>query len=301
MKKLGLFVLLVCFGKMGFTQELLFEVSVNTPQLTTTDPKVFETMEASLLDFLNNQKWTNDVFEPEERIACNMQLTIKEELSDTRFKADLAIQAVRPVYGSNYETALFTHVDKDVTFDYEPFQPIIFSRNVFNDHLSSITSFYVYIILGLDYDSFSPFGGDPYLQVAQDILNAVPQNKAAESPGWRALDGNRNRYWIIENLTSPGFRNYRKGIYSYHREALDIMHSDATTGKVILSQVLEDVGKVNKNYPNSMAIRIFVATKAEELVEIFKEGSPAQKNTARDVLSKIDASNASKYRRTFGR
>lgn len=301
MKKFRLFLLLACLGQMLSAQELLFQVSVNTPQLTTTDPKVFENLEASLLDFLNNQKWTQDVFEPEERIACNMQLTIKEEVSLNRFKADLAIQAVRPVYNSNYETPLFTHVDKNVTFDYEPFQPIQFSRNVFIDNLSSIVTFYVYLILALDYDSFSPFGGEEYLQISQDILNAIPQNKTAEFPGWRALDGNRNRYWIIENLTSPGFKNYRKGMYTYHRQGLDIMHDDATTGRVIINQVLEDVAKANKNYPNSMAIRLFVVSKGEELMEIFKEGSAAQKTSVRDVMSKLDASGASRYRRALGR
>lgn len=301
MKKVRLFLLLACLGQMLSAQELLFQISVNTPQLTTTDPKVFENLEASLLDFLNNQKWTLDLFEPEERIVCNLQLTIKEEVSLNRFKADLAIQAVRPVYNSNYETPLFTHVDKNVTFDYEAFQPIQFSRNVFLDNLSSIVTFYVHLILALDYDSFSPFGGDDYLQICQDILNAVPQNKTGDFPGWRALDGNRNRYWIIENLTSPGFKNYRKGMYSYHRQGLDIMHNDPTTGRVIINQVLEDVAKANKNYPNSMAVRLFVVSKGDELMEIFKEGSAAQKTSVRDVMSKLDASGASKYRRALGR
>ena len=301
MKKIGLLLFLAFVGKFLPAQELRFEVSINTPQLTTVDPKVFETLEASLSDFLNNQKWTNDVFETQEMLQCNLQLTIREELSLNKFKADLAIQAVRPVYGSNYETPLFTHVDKDVIFFYEAFQPIQFSQSVFLDNLSSIVSFYVHIILGMDYDSFSPFGGEEYFQVAQEILSAVPPAKASEFPGWRALDGNRNRYFIINNFTSPGFKNFRQGMYSYHRLGLDVMSKEPNTGKAIINQVLEDVAKVNKNYPNSMAIRLFMVSKSDEIIEIFKESTTAQKTSVREILSKLDASNTSKYRRSLGR
>lgn len=301
MKKIGLFLLFIFVGQLLPAQEFIFNVSINTPQLTKVDPKVFETLEASLSDFLNNQKWTNDVFEVEERIKCNIQMTIRDEISLTKFKADLAIQAVRPVYGSNYETPIFTHVDKDVVFNYEAFQPIQFSQNVFLDNLSSIISFYVHIILGYDYDTFSLYGGDQYFQVAQDILTAVPPNKASEFKGWRALDGNRNRYFIINNLTSPGLKIFRKGMYNYHRLGLDMMHKEPNTGKVIINQVLDDIAKANKNYPNSMVVRLFIVSKADEVLEIFKESTPTQKTSVRETLSKLDASNASKYRRALGR
>ncbi len=294
-------VFLLALGPLLQAQELNFQVSINTPQLTTTDPKVFETLEAALIDFLNNQKWTNDFFEPEERINCNIQITIKDELSTNSFKADMAIQAVRPVYDSNYETPIITHIDKDVSFSYEPFQPIVFSRNVFNDNLSSIISFYIYVVLGMDYDTFGLFGGDEYFQIAQDILNAVPPGIAAQFPGWRALDGRRNRYWIVENLTSPGLRNFRRAMYNYHRQGLDIMSKDVATGRVILTQALDDIGKANKNYPNSMVVRLFMASKANELLEIFKESPSAEKTKARDIMSKLDPSNASRFRRALGR
>ena len=271
-----LLVLFLAIGPLLSAQELNFQVSVNTPQLATTDPKVFESLEGALNDFLNNQKWTNDVFEPEERINCNIQITIKEEVSTNSFKADMAIQAVRPVYGSNYETPVVTHIDKDVSFEYEPFQPIVYSRNVFNDNLSSIISFYIYVVLGMDYDTFGLFGGDEYFQIAQDILNAVPPATAARFPGWRALDGRRNRYWIVENMTAPGLRGVRRALYSYHRQGLDIMANDVATGRVILTQALEDIQQANRNYPNSMAVRLFMASKTNELLEIFKESPSDQ-------------------------
>ncbi|MEL6635717.1 MAG: DUF4835 family protein [Bacteroidota bacterium] len=296
-----LLVLFLAIGPLLSAQELNFQVSVNTPQLATTDPKVFESLEGALNDFLNNQKWTNDVFEPEERINCNIQITIKEEVSTNSFKADMAIQAVRPVYGSNYETPVVTHIDKDVSFEYEPFQPIVYSRNVFNDNLSSIISFYIYVVLGMDYDTFGLFGGDEYFQIAQDILNAVPPATAARFPGWRALDGRRNRYWIVENMTAPGLRGVRRALYSYHRQGLDIMANDVATGRVILTQALEDIQQANRNYPNSMAVRLFMASKTNELLEIFKESPSDQKNKVRDVMSKLDASNASRFRRALGR
>ena len=210
-------------------QELEVEVAINTPKLQTADPKVFENLEKSMEEFLNNRKWTEDVYEPEERIKCKIQLTIEEEISATRFRANIAVQSRRPIYKSSEETPMLNHVDKDFIFDYEPFQPIIFSKNLFQDNLSSILGFYAYIIIGMDYDSFSPLGGEEYFKIAQDILNNVPQNAASQFPGWRQLDGNRNRYWIIENLMNPRVRDFRQGMYEYHRLSLDMMSEDAVS------------------------------------------------------------------------
>ncbi|MFK8103500.1 MAG: DUF4835 family protein, partial [Saprospiraceae bacterium] len=159
MKKIILFTVLAFLHFASQAQEVIFDITINTPKLQTADPKVFESLEEALENFLNNRKWTEDVYEQEERIKCKVQLTIRDELSATSFNADLAIQATRPVFGSSYETALLSHVDKDVTFSYEPFQPLVYAKNTYNDNLTSIMAFYVYIILAMDYDSFSAFGG----------------------------------------------------------------------------------------------------------------------------------------------
>jgi hypothetical protein len=293
-KMLFLFFALATVGVQA--QELTFSVKINTLKLQTVDPKVFATLEQAIAEFLNNQKWTEDVFETKERINCNLVLTIQEELSPTSFKADLAIQASRPVYGSTYETRMLNHLDKEVTFSYEQFQPLIYSKNVFNDNLSSILAFYVYIILGMDYDSFSLFGGDEHYQTAQEILNTVPQNVASSAAGWRSVEGNRNRYWIMENILSPRVRPLRQGLYEYHRQGLDMMANDVNTGRAILLQALEEVDKVNQSYPNAMIVQMFSNAKSDEIVEIFKRGTRQEQDRVVQIMTKVDATNASKYR-----
>ena len=277
-------------------QELNVTVRINTQKLQSTDPKVFQTLEGTVREFLSTQKWTDDVFELEEYINANVLITIQEELSPTSFKADIAIQASRPVFGSDYETPLINHIDKGVTFFYEQFQPLQFSQNSFNDNLSSVLAFYSYIILGLDYDSFSPYGGEPYFQAAQDVLNNVSQAAAAANPGWRSLDGNRNRFWLIENILSPRVRPLRQAWYDYHRQGLDVSSSDVATGRAIISAALEQIRNVDQAYPNSMIIQVFTDTKSQEILEIFKRGTPQEQNTVVQVMTRIDASNASKYR-----
>lgn len=296
MKRIAFLIPLLVASFFLRGQELNATVRVNAQKLQTVDPKVFETLEQTILEFLNSQKWTNDVFELEERINCNILLTIQEERSPTSFKADLAIQASRPVYGTTYETALLNHIDKDVTFTYQEFDPLQFSQNVFNDNLSTVLSFYAYIILGLDYDSFSPLGGEPYFQIAQQILNSIPQGAAAANPGWRSLDGNRNRYWIIENILSPRVRPYRQAMYDYHRQSLDIMAEDVATGRGIMVNALNQIGDVNQAYPNSMIVQMFVNTKSQEVVEIFKKGTRQEQDQVIQLMSKIDPTNASRYR-----
>lgn len=298
MKFSYLFFFSALLGSLALTaQEVNFTVTVNAQKLQTTDPQVFLTLQNTITEFLNTNKWTNDVFEPSERINGNLVLTIQEELETSSgapgYKAEIAIQSSRPVFGSNYETPMLNHMDREVSFTYEQFQPLRFSRNAYNDNLSSVLAYYIYIILGLDYDSFSPFGGEPYFQLALEILNSVPAGAGA---GWTALDGNRNRYWIIENLLSPRVRPLRQALYDYHRQSLDLMHKDALTGRTIMMDAIEAIGEVNQTYPNSMIVQMFMNAKSDEMVEIFKNSTQAEKDRAVRTLNRIDAANASKYR-----
>ncbi len=289
-------IFICCLPLLLNAQEVNFTVRVNVQKLQTVDPKVFVTLEQTLNEFLNNTKWTNEVFENRERINCNLLLTIQEERSPTTFRADLAIQATRPVFNSDYETTLLNHIDRDVTFFYEQFQPLQFSRNVYNDNLSAVLSFYVYVILGLDFDSFALYGGEPYFRIAQEIVNNVPQGAAAANPGWRSIDGNRNRFWIVENLLSPRVRPFREAMYNYHRYALDIMADDVTAGRAVMVKAMEDIQDVFQAYPNAMILQMFVNAKAGEVIEIFKRGTNDEKEMVIRVMSRIDATNASTYR-----
>ena len=298
MKKGLLFLVFfcLCIHMQVHAQEFNASVSVNTPNLQLTDPKVFNTLEDAIRQFYNNTVWTDDAFEQEERIKVNVTLTISEEYSANVFKATLAIQSVRPVYGSSYETALLSHIDQDVTFTYEQFQPLDFAPNGFKDNLSQILAFYAYIIIGMDYDSYAPFGGQPYFQMAQDIMNNVPSSVQAGNPGWRSIDGNRNRYWIIENLLSPRVRPYRQAMYDYHRQSLDLMATDVVSGRKIMLDALEQLNGVNSAYPNSMIIQMFTNAKGSEVIEIYKQGTIQEKNRVIQILTKLDPSNAQKYR-----
>ncbi|MEM6699286.1 MAG: DUF4835 family protein [Bacteroidota bacterium] len=280
-------------------QELDFQVTINTPKLQTADPKVFETLETAIQEFMNNTKWTNDVFEQEERIKGSIVLNINDEQSATRFTAEMAIQAVRPVFNSSEETVMFRYQDKDIWFDYEQYQPLIFSQNAYNDHLTAILAYYAYVIIGLDYDSFSPIGGQPYFERALEIVNNIPANVAGTLPaGWRAQDSGKriNRYWLTENLLSPRVRPYRQAMYDYHRQGLDLMSKDAVAGRAIIAQAIDGINGVQRAYPNSMILQLFSDAKSDEITEIFASASMAEKNKVIQVMTRVDGGRSAKYR-----
>jgi len=292
-------ILTACFLIMSiavFAQEINATVSVNS-QKAQSDPQIFKSLEASIQEFMNTQKWTEDDFEQSERIKVNMQLTITEETSASSFSAELQIQAIRPVFNSDYQTPLLTHLDRSIRFSFEPFQPIVYQEETFTDNISHILAFYAYVILGYDYDSFAPFGGEKHFQKAQNIINVFPANLSAAFPGWTSQTGGKqSRYWLMESMLNPSVRPYREAMYTYHRRGMDIMHEDLETGKAILMQVLETVGQVNNKYLNAMVLKMFSNAKQTELIEIFKVAPRQQKTRVYAIMSKVDPANSSKYR-----
>ncbi len=296
MKKLITIFLMLLTINFVSGQELDVDVSVNTPKLQTVDPGIFKTLKSSMQDFMNNEKWSEDEFEQYEKIEVSIQLTITKEASPTSFYAKMSIQAVRPVYGSSYKTPVFTHLDKDIFFTYEQYQPLENNKNTFTDNLSSVLTYYAYMVLGFDYDTFSPFGGEPYFQLANSVVNNIPESQTSVYKGWRASDGNRNRYWLVENVLSPRVRPFRQVMYDYHRQGLDVMAENAGGGRNVIKAAIAEVLKVNDAYPNSMVIQMFNDTKRSELIEIFKMAPMQDKNLIIRQLTKMDPSNASKYR-----
>ncbi|TNE63710.1 MAG: DUF4835 family protein [Bacteroidetes bacterium] len=293
-------LLLILFAGQTLAQgELNCTVRISTPQLQNTDRRVFDQLEVSLREFLNNTKWTQDVFEPEERIKCNFIFTIKSEQDGNIFDADLAVQAVRPVYGSGYETPLLSHLDKDITFQYDQNQPIEFLPDATdNQNLPALVAFYAYVILAMDYDSYSLYGGEQHLLMAQQIVTNIQNSPTNRSSGWRPADGgkNRNRYWIVENLMNPRVKPYRAAMYTYHRKGLDMFTTDINAGKEAILQALEEVDKVNTAYFNSMITQMFANAKKDELVEMWKVGAKAQKDRVLQIMTKIDPANSQRYR-----
>jgi len=272
--------------------------TVSTPQLQRTDRRVFDQLESSLKEFLNNTKWTQDVYEPEERIKCTFIITVSRDLDNNLFEAEIAIQAVRPAFGSTYESPILSHLDKDFTFTYEQNQPIEFLPDGENQNLSLVLAFYVNLILGLDYDSYSLYGGDQYLLMAQQIVTNVQNSTTNRSLGWRPADGgkNRNRYWIIENLLNPRVKPYRAAMYSFYRKGLDMFTINMDQGKTAIIAALEEVDKVNIAYFNSMIVQMFSNCKRDELVEMWKIGPRPQKDRVVQIMSKIDPANGNRYR-----
>ncbi len=278
--------------------ELNCTVRINTPQLQNTDRRVFDQLEVSLRDFMNSTKWTKDAFEQEERIKCNFILTINTELGGNAYDAELAVQSVRPVYNSNYDSPLLSFLDRDVAFTYDQNQPIEFVLDATdNQNLAAVLSFYAYLILALDYDSYSLYGGEQYVQTALQIVNNV-QNSGNASPGWRPQDGgkDRNRYWIVENLTSPRSKLVRSVYYTYHRKGLDYFTINMDEGKKNVLLALEDVEKVSNAYFNSMIVQMFANAKKDELVEMWKVGEKPQRDRVAQIMTKIDPVNANRYK-----
>ena len=295
MNKLHIVFILLFSFILGKAQDLNFDVKITTPKLSTADPKIFKTLERSISEFYNNQKWTNDEFEDHEKIEANLQITITEDFSTNSFAADFYIQSIRPVYGSGYNTQLLNYVDKNVKFTYEERQPIEISNINFYDNLSSVLTFYAYVIIGLDYDSFSPLGGENYFQTAQNVVASIPSNVSAVDPSWSPSGNNFNRFKMIDNILNPRVRAFRQAFYEYHRKSLDIMGADVPRARAILLSALKSILDVNKSFPNSMILRMFADSKGTEIVEIFKQADRATQRRVYKMLTQIDPSKASQY------
>ncbi len=279
-------------------QELNANVTINTPKLQTTDPKVFKTLEVAMEEFLNGRQWTDDLFETNEKIDMTLTITIKEELGSDVFKADLYIQATRPIFGSGQQTALIEHADNNFNFKYTEFDPIEFTDQTYTTNIASLLAFYAYVSIGLDYDSYSPFGGSNYFQKAQDLISNVPStlNETFQS-GWRSIDrGQRNRYWIVESILSPRTQKMREGMYEYHRLGLDLMHENVDLGREATSSAIQKLKAVSKDYPNAMITQLFVNAKSDEIIQIYIKGTSEEKREVYATMVRIDPANASKYR-----
>ncbi len=276
-------------------QEFTASVSIQAPALQATDPRVFRTLEAALNEFMNSQVWTDDVFLPEERIQVSFNITIREEMSDTRFKGDLAVTAARPTYNSNYNTTMFNFFDRDIVFDYQEYNPIQYAENTFTDNLVALMAYYAYFILGLDYDSFSLLGGDAYFQKAQMVVNTVPASAYDTYTGWRSADGSRARFWLIDNMLSPRMRGFREANYEYHRTGLDMMYDNPDDARVNMLAALEKIDQVNRSFPNSLVMYAFAFSKSDEIVEIFKRSTLQQKRRVQQIMVRLDPQNATKY------
>lgn len=295
-----IFLLVAILHVVNFGQEFQSKVTVVAARVpNTVDKKVFQTLQSQLTNFINNRKWTTEAFQPQEKIECSFLLNIESIVETNVYKASLTIQAARPVYNSSYSTALINFQDADVTFRYVEYQPIEFNESrvqgsdALASNLTATFAYYINIILGLDYDSFGPKGGDSYFQKAQNIVNNAPENRNIS--GWKAFDGSRNRYWLAENFLNTRFNLVHDVIYNYYRQGLDFMYENQAEGRSKILSSLTQLQTINQDNPNSMVVQFFMIGKSQELIQIFKKAPAQEKTKALEALQKLDIANVSKY------
>ncbi len=285
--------LITCFGHHSLVaQELNCNLQVNSSQIMGSDKSVFDAMQRNVSEFINNKKWTNNNFQINEKIECTMLINITERVSTNSFKATIQIQSRRPVFHSSYNSTLINHIDKDFEFNYNEFEQLEYSENTFTSNLTSVISFYVYMIIATDYDSFSLYGGTPYLLEAQKIVGNA---QGSGTTGWKAFEDTKNRYWMVENLLKPNYEPFRDAMYNYHRLGYDMMSTDFAKGRSVVLSSLKKLESISKYDPNSFQLQLFFNAKSDEIIELFKEAPQAEKSEVIPLLSKINPANSNLY------
>ena len=286
--------LLISFSSQS--QELNCRVIINADQVQTTERSIFTDMETAFAQFLNDRKWTNDEYLPEERINCNFILTLDPNETQPglgKFGASVQILSSRPVYGTDYETVVFNFADRDWVFEYFQSQPLQFNESAFLNNITSLLAYYAYVIIGVDYDSFSEMGGTRYFQLANQVVINAQQSGY---PGWQQFNSIRNRYWLTENLLSTTFEPVRKGYYNYHIKGLDIFMDKPDEARSSVLTSLKGLRTANQSRPRSILIISFLDAKAEEIAQIFNEGNPAHQREAYEILTALDPSRSETFK-----
>lgn len=292
MKKTFLILILIAAHFNFSAQELNCEVTINSDQLQgSANKQIFTQLKTAIFEFMNNTKWTNDVYTANEKINCSVFLTISQSLGTDEYSGKIQVQCQRPVYKSSYTTPTLNYEDDRFQFKFQQFTQLQFNLNVFNDNLTSILAYYAYVILGTDYDSFSPLGGTPYWQKAQIIAQNAQSTGDA---GWDPSKSQKNRYWLIENTLQPVFKGIRECMYQYCH-ALDMMHENTENARAELLKSLDLLKPVYSARPASFPMQIFFNAKRDELINIFKGATPEEKTKAIEILTLVDPAGTTKY------
>ncbi len=289
-----IFILLFClyFSTSLYSQELLCNVQVNASQIQTSDRKIFQTLQTSIYEFLNNTQWTNTHIQNEERIECTFLISITERVSNDEFKATLQVQSTRPVFGTSYKSTMFNYNDKNFRFKYLEYQSLEFSETTHLSNLTSVLAFYVNIILGLDFASFSDQGGIEYFVKAQNIVNNC-QN--APEIGWKAFENDKNRYWIANDFLESRYGNIHDILYRYHRLGMDKLAEEPDDARYEITESIEELRKIYRENPSAFILKLFFDSKAEEISKIYSEAFPNEQARVIKTLVEIDPSNSSLY------
>jgi Domain of unknown function (DUF4835) len=301
MRKLFFLLLMLSVTAIVRAQELKATITVVSNQVgNSVNPGVFKTLQTALNNFLNNRKWTSDNFLPNEKIDCNFLLNLEPAGETNVYNASLTIQAARPVYNSSYLSPIINFRDENVTFKYVEFQQLDFNENRVSgsdaavSNLTAVLAYYVNMILAFDYDSFSPRGGDLFFQKAQNIVNNAPDGRGIS--GWKAFDGVRNRYWLVENMLNSRYTIMHDVYYNYYRLGMDKFYEDENMARAEIMNVLNLLSNFNNDNPNKMINQFFFQGKSTELVKVFSKAPQQDKARASELLQRMDVTNANKYK-----
>ncbi|MGB4577232.1 MAG: DUF4835 family protein, partial [Paludibacter sp.] len=265
-------------------QELNCNIQINSDQISGSNKSVFNTLQKSVSEFVNNRRWTEMTYTNIERIECSMNIIIKKVEQDV-FTAEIQVQSRRPVFNTNYNTTLFNFKDNNFTFDYKEFDQLEMNENTITSNLTAVLAYYAYIIIGYDMDSYTRLGGTPYFQAAESIVNAA---QAADLVGWKAFESSRNRYALVNNLTDEAFKKYRNYFYEYHRLGLDEMSINMTNARAKIAAGLPVLREANRARPSAVVISSFIDAKSDELINIFSKATEKEKKDAVEILSDVN-------------
>ncbi len=279
-------------GFIVSAQELICNVRVNSSQVQTSERKVFQSMQKSIYEFINNTQWTSTNIQSEERIECSILINISRKISNDEFEGTIQIQSTRPIYGTSYKSTLFNFIDNNLRFKYVEYQPLEFSNSTHLSNLTSVLAFYVNIIIGLDFATFSEEGGNEYFNIAQKIVNNA-QN--APEAGWKAFESDKNRYWLAHDLLDSRYTAFHMSLYRYHRIGLDNLGEEPDDARYEITESLEGLKSIYRENPSAFILQLFFDAKSDEIINIYSEAFPNEQARIIKTLIEIDPANSTKY------
>ncbi len=292
MKKTLLLLLVLAFSFMVNAQELLCNVNVNASQVQTSDRKVFQTMQTEIYEFINNRLWTSTKIENEERIECTIMINITKQISNDEYEGSIQIQSTRPIFGTSYKSTLFNYLDNNFKFKYLEYQSLEFSDATHMSNLTSVLAFYINIILGLDFATFSEEGGNEYFNIAQRIVTNA-QN--APDPGWKAFESDKNRYWLAHDLLDSRYSDFHTVMYRYHREGLDKLGEEPEDARFEITEALESLKSIYRQNSSAFVLKLFFDAKTDEIVNIYSGAFANEQARIIKTLVEIDPLHSTKY------
>lgn len=302
LKKLFSILLLTMVGVVAKAQELNCTVKVMHDRIQNVDKTLFVNMEQAITEFMNTRKWTGDQYGPNEKISCNILINVTGTLDgvENGFLGTINIQASRPVYNSSYNSPIVNFIDRDLKFSYSQFAPLQFNDNrvsgndPFASNLTAILAYYSYLIIGLDYDSFEPNGGTPYFKKAQNVVNNAPE-QGKSITGWKAVEGNKNRYWIIDQILNPRFKAFRSYWYTLHREGLDNMYEKPEESQQVILKGINTLSQLQRENPGAILLQFFFNAKSDEMASVLAQIPKDKRGLYITMLQQVDVPNAQKY------